>query len=695
MTYIHSMQAALEGGGAAGLGDGALLARLAEGRTRRSAVAFEAIVGRHGPMVLAVCRQVLRDEHEAADAFQATFLVLAQSAQRLRDGDRLGGWLRGVARRVAVRVRSSRRREWADSRVEPWRLDDTAERRELRSLVAAEVARLPAAYRDAVRLCDLDGLPHEEAAARLGVAVGTVGSRVSRGRSILRRRLAGAGAASAALGSTRIAHATLTTYYLDIALRAWTAPGTAPAAASRLASRLIWSMIMTRWIGPALCVAAATFAAGTAARPRQVPAEEPPKVAQVAKAADPELAERYRKLVREWLALDRAYVKASLFRNDTEVARLEDDQPASLARFSQRFLRLAESRPEDPAARDSALWVLIKPGTADHARGPAMVRAADLLIAHHLDDPAVARGCMMLRFQTSPIRDRLLRAMADRSTDRAARGTSSLLLAYYLQNQALIVEGLGQSRQSVGLDATTIFGEHAQITATFDYDPAFVEHLKGLDTRSLRAEAEVLYQRVIDRYDDVPMIRGEGLLNLLTRPENQTLGDLARRQLDPIRRLVPGRVAPPIVGKDLDGRPMSLEQYRGKVVVLIFWDRWGHPGSGNYYRFPELSRRWPKDRVAVLGVNSDIVAARAKQALEVAKLDIPCWFDGGSRGDKAGPIGESYGVGHLRSTPHPVVIDERGIIRARRYVGSDVVGDVDALLKLPEVAAQPEAKAAR
>ena len=193
VTYIHSMQAALEGGGAAGLGDGALLARLAEGRTRRSAVAFEAIVGRHGPMVLAVCRQVLRDEHEAADAFQATFLVLAQSAQRLRDGDRLGGWLRGVARRVAVRVRSSRRREWADSRVEPWRLDDTAERRELRSLVAAEVARLPAAYRDAVRLCDLDGLPHEEAAARLGVAVGTVGSRVSRGRSILRRRLAGAG----------------------------------------------------------------------------------------------------------------------------------------------------------------------------------------------------------------------------------------------------------------------------------------------------------------------------------------------------------------------------------------------------------------------------------------------------------------------------------------------------------------------
>ena len=97
-------------GTVAGLEEGQLLRRFV---TCRDGVAFEALVARHGPMVLGVCRRKLGDPHEVADAFQATFLVLIRKAGTLRDADQLGPWLHGVAFRIATRARSdsSRRRE--------------------------------------------------------------------------------------------------------------------------------------------------------------------------------------------------------------------------------------------------------------------------------------------------------------------------------------------------------------------------------------------------------------------------------------------------------------------------------------------------------------------------------------------------------------------------------------------------------
>ena len=706
-TFVHSLQAALDGGAVASLGDGALLGRLAEGRTHRASVAFEAIVARHGPMVLAVCRRTLRDEHEAADAFQATFLVLAQRSEGLRDGDRLGGWLRGVAHRVALRVRASRRRGWSAAGVEPWGVDDEPERRELRTRVAAEVARLPVAYREAVRLCDLDGLTHEEAAARLGVAVGTVGSRVHRGRQILRRRLAGAGAASVALSASSTTRATMSTRFLDLALRAWTEPGAIPAAVCRPASQLIWRMTMTRWIGPAACLLAALGTAGAAARGRQPAIVPPPRTAVAAEAPDPALAERYRKLVGEWRALDVAHTRAFIFRDAAEAQRLDDDHPHALVRFSDKFLEIAESKPADPAARDSALWVMVQPWISDNARYPALNRAADVLIAHHADDPKVARECLILRLMASPVRDRLLRALAERATGRESKGTALLGLAKYLENQATIVEALRRTRPVVAFDAVTIFGEPSQVhqvLATKDaendpyrriYSPAESEAYKALDPAALRLEAEGLYQRVVESYADVVVTRGGGVLNLLTRLENQTLGDWARARLDPIRRLAPGRLAPSIESTDLAGRPMGLADYRGKLVVLVFWETWSQPDGLGRSGLAELAGRWPADRVAVLGVNTDGLASKATAALAAAKLAVPCWFDGGSGGERPGPIAARFDVAYNRPSARYVVVDERGAIRSRRHSPIDAAADVDAAIKARGVAERAEGRATR
>jgi RNA polymerase sigma factor (sigma-70 family) len=130
---------------------------------RPSRAAFEALVRRHGPVVLATCRGVLRHEHDAEDAFQTTFLVLARRAGSLRSGDRLGPWLHRVAVRASERARAeaARRREREAGRAElaampPPGPEWDAEREELERVIHQEVNRLPARYRLVVVLCDLE-----------------------------------------------------------------------------------------------------------------------------------------------------------------------------------------------------------------------------------------------------------------------------------------------------------------------------------------------------------------------------------------------------------------------------------------------------------------------------------------------------------------------------------------------------------
>ncbi len=180
-------------GTVSGMGEGELLQRFA---TLRDPVALEALVARHGPMVLGVCRRVLVNWHASEDAFQATFLVLARRAATIRDPDRLGPWLHGVAHRVALRARAERARRQAREQTgtdEPAQAAAPSEsdydRAELRAMLDEEVRKLPGKFRDPIILCYLDGLTHDEAAVQLDCPVGTVRSRLATGRARLRDRL--------------------------------------------------------------------------------------------------------------------------------------------------------------------------------------------------------------------------------------------------------------------------------------------------------------------------------------------------------------------------------------------------------------------------------------------------------------------------------------------------------------------------
>ncbi|HEV3165828.1 MAG TPA: sigma-70 family RNA polymerase sigma factor [Isosphaeraceae bacterium] len=187
LHYVHRL---FQTGSVAGLGEGQLLERFVAWRDE---AAFEALVARHGPMVLAVCRRILRDERDVEDAFQATFLILVRRAGSIQQRELLGNWLYGVAHRVAVRARAQtvRRRTFEKVGLEPELAAETTDQLETdeRSLLLDEVRRLPTQYRASVVLCHLEGLTHEQAAEHLRCPVGTVRSRLARARKLLRSRL--------------------------------------------------------------------------------------------------------------------------------------------------------------------------------------------------------------------------------------------------------------------------------------------------------------------------------------------------------------------------------------------------------------------------------------------------------------------------------------------------------------------------
>jgi RNA polymerase sigma factor (sigma-70 family) len=183
---------------AVGQRDAELLARFAG--TREEA-AFATLVARHGPLVYGLCRRVLHNAHDAEDAFQATFLVLARQASAIRKPASLASWLYGVASRLAMKMKSDagkrRQREQAAAPPAACEPGDLSWR-EFQGALDEELRRLPETQRQALLLCYLEGLSQEEAATQLGWPRGTLKRRLERGREVLRQRLTRRGLTMAA-----------------------------------------------------------------------------------------------------------------------------------------------------------------------------------------------------------------------------------------------------------------------------------------------------------------------------------------------------------------------------------------------------------------------------------------------------------------------------------------------------------------
>ncbi|WP_339910031.1 sigma-70 family RNA polymerase sigma factor [Symmachiella dynata] len=254
----------------AGITDQQLLQRFLKNQDE---AAFETLTMRHGPMVLGVCQRVLGNTHDAEDAFQATFLVLARRARSIVKQNSLGSWLYGVAHRTAMKLHT-RNKSWSTKKelamkseyvsgesASPWL--------ELAPIIDEEVMHLAAKYRSAIVQCVLLGKSRAEAAQELGVPEGTLSSRLARGRETLVKRLKSRGITASLTTATLVFSEQIATAAVPPALSASTmqsaiaiASGNTLASAAgspaiaQLSNVVIKSMFLTQ-IKTAVCLVAA------------------------------------------------------------------------------------------------------------------------------------------------------------------------------------------------------------------------------------------------------------------------------------------------------------------------------------------------------------------------------------------------------------------------------------------------------
>ncbi len=312
-STVGHLQTLFDVGVVAGMSDGQLLEQFGRRHGEAAETAFAALVTRHGSMVFRVCRGIVGNDHDAQDAFQATFLILARKGSSLWVRDSIGPWLHRVASRAAARQRISSNRQRAIERhaaeiAEPYgtlqQADDWAQ------TLHEEVDRLPGCFRLPIVLCDLEGHSYEAAAQSLGCPIGTVKSRLARGRDRLRSRLTRRGFSladgpngftipvpvcpdmiSSVLSKTTIQG--VTQAQIPVAASA----GAFSTSVTALAERVLKAMLLTRIKTAAAIILAAGVtitglgllagvASGTPAQEAGLPAAEPPKSsAPVAKSA--------------------------------------------------------------------------------------------------------------------------------------------------------------------------------------------------------------------------------------------------------------------------------------------------------------------------------------------------------------------------------------------------------------------------
>jgi RNA polymerase sigma factor (sigma-70 family) len=229
---------------------------------RADQAAFTTLINRHGPMVLGVCRRILRNEADADDAFQATFLVLATRGRSIRSRTSLADWLFGVALRTAKKARTAsvRRRNFMERLMRMHRPSSdkcNAEGLELQTILDEEIRRLPQNYRKVVLLCWLEGKSKSAAARELGWPQGTVATRIAKARDLLRTRLQSKGlfAGAAALNGSVIQQLASTTLPAALSVSTTRAAGLLVAGKSAAHIASIQAMKLAEGVSRAMFIA--------------------------------------------------------------------------------------------------------------------------------------------------------------------------------------------------------------------------------------------------------------------------------------------------------------------------------------------------------------------------------------------------------------------------------------------------------
>jgi RNA polymerase sigma factor (sigma-70 family) len=395
--------------------DGQLLGRYVAARDEG---AFAALVRRHGPMVLGVCRRILDDFHDTEDAFQATFLVLARKAAAVVRPEALGCWLYQVAYRTALEARTARaRRRTRERQVRDMPHPEVAPAppEDWRPLLDRELARLPEKYRLPVVLCELEGRSRPEVARQLGVPVGTLSSRLAAAHERLARQLAryGPQLAGAALGALLVEGASAAVPAALVSSTVRAAAGAIPAEVAALAERMMRAMLFAK-LKAVTWVAVLALSAGAGAVGLAYPTAAAAPQERAAPARDDLEALRLEiEALRKSLQATRARVQAL----EAEVVTLKErDTGKAVPKRTEK----TEEKP-DPATREAAAKTLLE---LSREGGKARENYKSVLTDYYSRrkeaDPLAGLADVLHKLKAHPDDEKLRREAAD-LLERAAQ----------------------------------------------------------------------------------------------------------------------------------------------------------------------------------------------------------------------------------------------------------------------------------
>lgn len=344
--------------------------------------------------------------------------------------------------------------------------------------------------------------------------------------------------------------------------------------------------------------------------------------------------------------------------------------------YAPRSIAFAEVNPKDPKAASAALQVLQvlqMSWTRERSLFPHYLRARDILIRDHLLDEAVIAAFLSgLTFDAGNT-EPYFRALLARSTDRDTLARSCMALVKCNQSRA----GIAARPYFDHLD------DHPERLKTGlllnqRLDPDYIRYVRTADPIALSAEDEKLLEQIVDEFGDIPLLPRWAPAEARARRAGRTLAESAQASLFARRNLGVGKVAPEIEGQDVDGKPMRLSDYRGKVVMLVFWGTWCGPCMRFLPTEKALTERLEKQPFVLLGINSDRDREKLKSAIIAEEITWRSWFDGAA---SDGPIAKRWNV---QSWPTIIVLDKEGVIRFRGlpHHASKALNDaVDSLLR--------------
>jgi thiol-disulfide isomerase/thioredoxin len=330
------------------------------------------------------------------------------------------------------------------------------------------------------------------------------------------------------------------------------------------------------------------------------------------------------------------------FRNVSKPGTAEAEQKKSAERYKERIgdlgrraLALARKGPDAPEAIEAVLWVHAE------ARGNnnlELYRAAyDMLAEHYLDSDAILRICGFAWLDTvkSPHPEAFLRTAVERSKNLNVRAICCLSLGRHQQDLAKLVRDVNDPVRG------EILGKNLE-----RYGPALIQRLRALDPEHLDREATKFLERTIKDFGGhQPMGKA-----------SVRLGERAAGELFQMRHLSIGRTPPDIEGEDIDGKPMRLSEFRGKVVVLSFWATWCGPCIQLVPHDRALVDKMKGRPFALVGVNGDDDRERVKEVSAKEGINWRSFWSGGAK--KGIPL--QWGVS---GWPTIFVIDGNGVIR--------------------------------